>query len=412
MFVFTDEMGNLVIKKNIKLDHQLYDYLIITSLLYVSGNFFVMKNYSLSVIMLFAFLVQGRIFNKTLINSFIKTRTLIFLITVIIIMSLSLIFNTFKDAASYIAIFIQLLCAWIVCHSMSREKYDKIFVNIMLSLAIVSLLFYMIGLIFPRFIYLFPSYTRTDLSIRYYNAYIYVFWENTGMDQPFFSNRNAGIFWEPAVYQAFLNIALWYLLREKRIEYRFIKIIILIITILTTYSATGYLILIIQLLFSVTKTLKIVISLIAIILITGIFFDRFGIVSTKLLSWDYIITRTSLDKILILLTHYKPYLFGFTFSGRTAVTQGTVWNSIIDTSFVLGIPFTVVFVYIYYRYCKKNKNIVYFIILIFIFSTVSLMWRPYFMCMLFYYLEGDSSYLISRKKGSSYGISNSRPDYI
>lgn len=56
------------------------------------------------------------------------------------------------------------------------------------------------------------------------------------------TTRNAGICWEPGCYQAFLNIALLFLLdgwKYREIEPSFKQLLVLIITIITTGSTTG-----------------------------------------------------------------------------------------------------------------------------------------------------------------------------
>ena len=52
--------------------------------------------------------------------------------------------------------------------------------------------------------------------------------------------RNCGMFWEPGAYQGFLNLALFFSLYIKRQVYHRLKVGLLIIALLTTFSTTGY----------------------------------------------------------------------------------------------------------------------------------------------------------------------------
>lgn len=89
--------------------------------------------------------------------------------------------------------------------------------------------------------------------------------------------RNQGPFWEPGVYQAYLNIALIFLLfSEVKRKQKIIDITILCITVISTISTTGYIVLgiiLIAKLFSVEHTtirskLLISVGFIVIVLIT------------------------------------------------------------------------------------------------------------------------------------------------
>lgn len=58
-------------------------------------------------------------------------------------------------------------------------------------------------------------------------------------------NRNSGAFWEPGMFQGFLNFALMILAMKKKIEKTdVLRILVLVPAILTTYSTTGYFVLI------------------------------------------------------------------------------------------------------------------------------------------------------------------------
>lgn len=53
------------------------------------------------------------------------------------------------------------------------------------------------------------------------------------------SSRNMGMFWEPGAFQTFINLALLFEMSKKKIDKK--NVILYILTVLTTYSTTGYL---------------------------------------------------------------------------------------------------------------------------------------------------------------------------
>lgn len=75
-----------------------------------------------------------------------------------------------------------------------------------------------------------------------------------------YNNRNSGIFWEPGAYQFFLNLALILLLKRNDFQFKAIlgiPSLLLIASIVTTYSTSGYLTLLCVLMYAMLRTYKI-----------------------------------------------------------------------------------------------------------------------------------------------------------
>jgi O-antigen ligase len=124
------------------------------------------------------------------------------------------------------------------------EKFKRIFIKQIFVLSFISLVFYFSFLVFPGLMNRIPALLSTD---SYVNYLIYVH------HPPLYAIRlrNYSIFSEPGVYQAFLNVALLFLImhnepgQEKKIllgfsVYQSIIFLFLVIAILTTFSTTGY----------------------------------------------------------------------------------------------------------------------------------------------------------------------------
>jgi hypothetical protein len=117
----------------------------------------------------------------------------------------------------------------------------KIFSYIILFFSIASFIIYILVL----FNFSIPLVNNDNLPI-----YLYLM-KDYGNDfgGSSFIRRNAGIFFEPGLYQIYINFALIYFLNKKL----FIISIFLVLNILLTYSPTGYLLSFIIILFYLFK---------------------------------------------------------------------------------------------------------------------------------------------------------------
>ena len=221
----------------------LTEYGLIIALYYVTGGAFSYTNYSVQIIVFFLFsmflcVLVGSQKYALRRNAFIAWLCLSFFAILV-----PLFFN--DSISTYLAIAMQLgiglFCASIISPVNFKHKY----INVITFFAIISLIGYIIGWIVPDVAMRFPL-TIGDASVDYYNAGIYVFMRPKGYDSFFLMRRNAGICWEPGCYQAFLNIGLLFLFNEEQEKHQkqfYLKFFILVITIVTTLSTMGIVIL-------------------------------------------------------------------------------------------------------------------------------------------------------------------------
>lgn len=159
---------------------------------------------------------------------------LVFVIILFMFMMVSLILH--KDSGafiSYIQLAMAILWGLILSEWIEIELFGSIYANIMLYLAIISLLFFSLGSGLESLI---SNVKITyNQNVPFKNLYVYLY-------SIFNPNRNMGIFWEPGAFQAFLNIGLIQILFAKKRRNRFIKSLILLIAIYTTFSTTGYIV--------------------------------------------------------------------------------------------------------------------------------------------------------------------------
>lgn len=133
--------------------------------------------------------------------------------------------------------FFSRFCIAFICIELNREKFKERLLNIIVLIAKINLVEFLIGLTPARIVFNFlPALKSSGLV---YHCSLFYAARVSDM------SRNNGMFGEPGVYQIILNVALVILLFEncswlsqrKRKNY----LIVLILTILTAQSTTGYL---------------------------------------------------------------------------------------------------------------------------------------------------------------------------
>lgn len=114
----------------------------------------------------------------------------------------------------------------------SLDDYIENFIKVMYFLSIFSLIMLIAWYITPELVKMLPIVYNIN-EIPAYNGFF------STISAVSSYKRNQGIFWEPGAYQTFINLALMFELFKgsKKINH---KVIIFCITILTTYSSTGY----------------------------------------------------------------------------------------------------------------------------------------------------------------------------
>lgn len=130
---------------------------------------------------------------------------------------------------------IKLLIAYLILKTVGKNIIET-YIKVVVFLAVISLFGYLSDslLLFDGLIHKLPRVG--DLG---YEGVFYVFrfWGHI--------DRNNSIFFEPGAYQIFLNVALFMLFFAKTtfsIRMKWIFILILVVTLVTTFSTTGYLI--------------------------------------------------------------------------------------------------------------------------------------------------------------------------
>ena len=116
----------------------------------------------------------------------------------------------------------------IVVHYVDYHEFVKQLINVTVLLAIISLVGF-----YTNFLEIIPAFSLEG-TFNYKSYYIY----NVLVTNP---ERNCGFFWEPGMYQGILVISMLLIVMHKeRVRYWLPKLLILALTTISTYSTTGY----------------------------------------------------------------------------------------------------------------------------------------------------------------------------
>ena len=395
----------------------LVQYIIVLVLIYLSGSiYFIEFNYRsavifsfIAILIIYIFLVKEKKFQYATIMNLIVLVSLV-IITVSI--------NGDFMLSPYIAIILQIFIAFLTTKIIKIEDFKIMYIKIIVTLGVISLLFHSLGMINPSIITILPK-SEALASVDYYNAIIHVYQSLIGYGRLVIQTRNSGIFWEPGAYQAFLNLGLIFFL-ENLNSNKLLKngnktiYLIFFITILSTYSTTGIILFMFISLMYKSEIIKIIqlktysdVVLMGVIFFVGGYLIINGIIvayelfiNKYMMNLYSIIQRLSVDKIELLFLDVKTFIFGMSFSNDYETNK--IWNSIVQTSVVFGFPFISIISINYYRGSKYfvKKRWLLLIALVIIFSTENLIWRP-----LFLYITFAGSHSRIKENPPNYNIS-------
>ncbi len=268
---------------------------------------------------------------------------------------------------SVISALMKLLIAYFILKTVG-SSFTETYIKLVVFLAVVSLF----GYTTDKF-YLFEGLVRKLPPVDEYGFegifYLYRF--------PWHIERNNSIFFEPGAYQVFLNAALFMLFFAKTSfgsRTIWVYITILVATLVTAFSTTGFLIFAVMFFLFLLKSQ--VASFTGKIVIIGIFFVVVGAFSTQFYSTfivklnDYLTageydtggsararSNDSMTDLKIFRKHifgvgYDNYVKEFSSVGRVFVEEGSS-NGVTRTLAVMGLPFSLFLFGSFYWAIKK-----------------------------------------------------------
>lgn len=178
--------------------------------------------------------------------------TFSFLLCVVSCFYIGDIFSDFNSYVGALIIFLLVLAiAMLYVNTVTKKQFIICYVHIMVAISWISLIYFFL-FSFNRSLVLNMGNIYTDGDSSYIALPWYTFgWQVSNPNNityDYLFGRNAGPFWEPGAFQGFIFIALFLLLFNKELfKYKVIILVTFVLTLITTQSTAGYLVLIISL---------------------------------------------------------------------------------------------------------------------------------------------------------------------
>ena len=210
------------------------EYIIIFMMIYLSSSFvinaipgFIILGGHFACLFLF-FIVAMLDGKKFTINS----KMAIKLFTLLAIISIGSMSSRGEEAKQAIINILQFFIAYLYALSFDFSKFLKKFVNIIYFICWFSVIVYVLYIVVPDFIKLFPDVSNT-VGVKAENLFFTTICGGINV-------RNQGLFWEPGAFQTYINLTLiMELFYFKNLGLK--RMTVYMAAILTTYSTAGYL---------------------------------------------------------------------------------------------------------------------------------------------------------------------------
>ncbi|MEE3892700.1 hypothetical protein [Priestia megaterium] len=337
----------------------------------------------------FFLLINGILLNRL---KPIKLEKLLIFIAICVIVLLN--FYTYQqNVDGYIALVIKMLAILLICNAIDIRYLYKSYVNIIFIISIVSLFCYFTWIMKPDWVMSNIPVTEVwGSAIRATPFYTFPY---MGID------RNFGPFKEAGMYQIFLNIGLFLVLKYD-VKYKKLKSLIFLITIITTFSTAGLITTFILIGYFLIQGKNFMKNK-SLIILTLLFFmiglwaeNEYGIISDKMSSENASYTARSSEFEItarVLANHplvgvgyqnnYYNLAYGFIESGT---------NGVLALYQQFGVFFASIMLLFYFKGIRSLSNsflelsVLFFMIFI-SFSTEPTMFQPLFLIILFHKIK-------------------------
>lgn len=344
-----------------------------------------------------------------LINNInLKKENIIILSILSISIIMSVLLNIDIVDKTYIINTIQnLIILWLVgiCIGYIEKQYfiNK-FINIICFFSVISIVCIFISNFIPQYSSFF--YKSNEYAHHTYLISPFYMWGNTEL-----WTRNSGPFWEPGAFQGFINIAILFILTSNiNIRNMNIKLIILVITLLTTQSTTGYILFVLNIIFfggEILRKLKrnnLLLKIFMVVIftlgITVIFTSNN--VEEKFTSEENpsatIRANDAINSIKLVSERPLRGIGSGEFKNKQEKSVGVRNNSngLLLMIYIDGILFSILYIYFLFIGIKEKfieiKNIKILLLVmnfVILYLTEGLVWLPFFIVFLFKFRNSD-----------------------
>lgn len=297
-----------------------------------------------------------------------------------------------ENLPGYFGLILKIAGMFMILNRIDIRQAGRSFQHIMVWLALLSLPFYLFGVVNAEMVRsMVPITVAWNQPYRITPFYVYQYW---------LMNRNQGIFWEPGAYQVFLNLGIFLMLftRDKLPKW---GLIVLTGTVITTMSTSGYMVCgLIYLAYIIRSFVRsgnkqqLAQFLVPLILFVPLlyFASQSGVITDKFQDDNASFNRRSLDTSSNLELMIEKPLFGWGFQNTEVLRErygiGDSSNALLTVGYQFGLPMLLIMLICYYFRILKSvggifQSLLIFIALIIVFSTENMIFMPVFITLMF-----------------------------
>ena len=387
------------------------EYCAITTLLLLSGSIWGWYSSLVALVhlasILFLLIKKEFLYKK---RNLLKRNTVVCLI-VVSVYALNIMAVSRDNPLSSWNVFLIIIGAFLIANLIDKTDFINKYVNVITVLAAFSLIFWLLS---RMGIVIGDRVVEPGNGEIYRMNLFYIYRDSVGVIESGLNRRNFGIFWEGGAYQAFLNLAILFMVRFKKTLFRsvgqyWLKLLVLVMTVGTTFSTTGYALLVVDMvvymLENSQKGSRKRYAIAGILVVIGIVVINSPAVANKFNSSSdsYIsyLIRVN-DQLNGIKAMFVSPLWGLGFNSKryteVLLSYGIYANSsgLLIVAQQFGIVFALWFTFIqitsFNRFCEMNQwlsKILGAVFLICIFSTESLNQNGVFLMFLYSFRSND-----------------------
>lgn len=387
------------------------EYCAITTLLLLSGSIWGWYSSLVALVhlasILFLLIKKEFLYKK---RNLLKRNTAVCLI-VVSVYALNIMAVSRDNPLSSWNVFLIIIGAFLIANLIDKTDFINKYVNVITVLAAFSLIFWLLS---RMGIVIGDRVVEPGNGEIYRMNLFYIYRDSVGVIESGLNRRNFGIFWEGGAYQAFLNLAILFMVRFKKTLFRsvgqyWLKLLVLVMTVGTTFSTTGYALLVVDMvvymLENSQKGSRKRYAIAGILVVIGIVVINSPAVANKFNSSSdsYIsyLIRVN-DQLNGIKAMFVSPLWGLGFNSKryteVLLSYGIYANSsgLLIVAQQFGIVFALWFTFIqitsFNRFCEMNQwlsKILGAVFLICIFSTESLNQNGVFLMFLYSFRSND-----------------------
>lgn len=221
---------------NLKNEINMYIYVLVFVLIYISNSavavLYIPSYLRFLILVLFLIPILCRK------NIKINKKILFFCFFMFVLQSITILFKGFNLSFDLFLIF-SIMSALLFVNSLDKELFLKALKKVICFIAIISLLFFLLGLLFPSYMDFIPSFLKKSVPVLNSNALFGIFVSQIRTSLTYY--RNFGIFLEPGQFQIFICLGLILELFDKE-NINAKRLLILVLSLISCNSTNGFIV--------------------------------------------------------------------------------------------------------------------------------------------------------------------------